>query len=243
LALRFFPPASLLEFPRQMKQRRGRGNVETRLGVHAAPSDTQMREMVDAVPGEWLRPLRPALFAKGRRAGWATAWKRTVPRGAPHGAYAPVMREGRADLHAPRLACPGWVPRSAATGDVHGRHPGVSATLVNAGAHRVLPLEVEAGRPSEGQDQPAWEGKAAQRLSPRRRQAPPQLPWMIGGAALSGHQPGIAPWRELRRPPGVVGKPTAHVELCAGVADLERWDACDPGQGHDGPAGRRRVFA
>src|SRR5262245_48330990 len=62
-AMMFFQHPSLLEFQRKMQQRRGRCNLETIFGVHEVPSDTQMREILDGVPPELLRPLLPALFA------------------------------------------------------------------------------------------------------------------------------------------------------------------------------------
>ena len=49
-AMMFFQHASLLEFQRKMKQRRGRCNLETIFGVHEVPSDTEMREILDGVP-------------------------------------------------------------------------------------------------------------------------------------------------------------------------------------------------
>jgi hypothetical protein len=84
-AMMFFQQASLLEFQRKMQYRRGRCNLETIFGVHEVPSDTQMREMLDGVPPELLRPLLPLLVEKVRRAGWAKAWHRTIPSGAHQG--------------------------------------------------------------------------------------------------------------------------------------------------------------
>ena len=48
-AMMFFQYPSLLEFQRKMKQRRGRCNLETIFGVTQAPSDTQMRAILDGV--------------------------------------------------------------------------------------------------------------------------------------------------------------------------------------------------
>ena len=63
----FFQHPSLLEFQRKMKQRRGRCNLETIFGVTEVPSDTQKREIVDGVPPELLRSLRPTLCENIRR--------------------------------------------------------------------------------------------------------------------------------------------------------------------------------
>jgi hypothetical protein len=118
----------------------------------------------------------------------------------------------------------------------------VSAPLVKAGSHRVVPREVEAVRNSAGQDKPDGAVNAAKRLLPRLRQAHPHLPLRIGGDALYGHEPCIAPWRELRLQHVLVGKPTSHEARYAWVEDLERLGGGDTGQWHEGPAGRRRLY-
>jgi hypothetical protein len=192
-AMLFFQHASLLEFQRKMKHRRGRCNLETIFGVHEVPSDTQMREIVDGRPPEWLRPLLPALFAKVRRAGWATEFKRTVPSGYHQGDSYSAMLEGSAYFHSTNIHCPGGLQRTDANGAVHFRHPVVSATLVKAGSPRVLPLDVEEVRNSDGHDKQDCEINAAKRLMPRLRQDHPQMPLIIGGDDLYGHEPVIAP--------------------------------------------------
>jgi hypothetical protein len=74
----------------------------------------------------------------------------------------------------------------------HFRHTVVSATLVKAGSHRVLPLDAEKVRHSDGRDQQDCEGHAAKRLLARLRQEHPQLPLMLGGDALYCHEPFVA---------------------------------------------------
>jgi hypothetical protein len=241
-AMMFFQHASLLEFQRKMKQRRGRCNLETIFGVHEVPSDTQMREILDGVPVELLRPLLPTLFAKLRRAGWATELKSTVPSGRHQGDYYTAMLDGSDYFHSTTIECPGCLQRSDTKGEVHFHHAVVSATLVKAGSHRVWPLDVEEVRNSDGQDKQDCEINAAKRLIPRLRQEHPQLPLIIGGDDLYCHAPFIAQLRDLRLPHVLVCKPTSHVELYAWVEELERLEGCEKGQWHEGPACRRRFF-
>jgi hypothetical protein len=120
------------------------------------------------------------------------------------------------------------------------RHPVVSATLVKAGAPRVVPREVAAVRHRDGQAQQDGAVHAAKRLLPRLRQAHPHLPLLLGGDALYGHEPCIAQWRQLRLPHVLVGQPTAHEALSEWGEDLERLGGGDTGQWHEGPACRRR---
>src|SRR5882672_1781086 len=238
-AMMFFQHPSLLEFQRKMQQRRGRCNLETLFGVHEVPSESQRREMLDGVPVELLRQVLPALFAKVRRVGWATDFQSTVPSGYHQGEYSSAMLDGSDSFHATKVQCPGCVQRTDGNGHVHDHHTVVSATLVTAGSHRVVPLDVEEVRNSDGQAKQDCELNAAQRLISRVRQEPPQLPLIIGGDDLSCHEPFIAQLRELRLHHVLVCTPLSPLELSAWVEELERLGGCEQGQWHEGPACRR----
>jgi hypothetical protein len=119
--------------------------------------------------------LLPARFAKIRRAGWAPELKSTVPSGAAQGDYYPVMLEGTDYFHSTHLQCPGCLHRTDGHGHVQYRHTVVAATLVTAGSHRVLPLDVEEVR-NDGHEKQDCELNAAKRLIPRLRQEPPSCP-------------------------------------------------------------------
>jgi hypothetical protein len=241
-AMMFFQHASLLEFQRQMQQRRGRCNLETIFGVHEVPSDTQMREILDGVPPELLRQVLPGLFAKVRRAGWAKDFTSTVTSGFHQGDFYTTMLDGSDYFHSTKVQCPGCLQRTDTGGEVHFRHTVVSATLVKAGSHRVLPLDVEEVRNSDGQDKQDCEVNAAKRLLPRLRQEHPQLRLIIGGDDLYCHEPLIAQLRDLGLHHVLVCKPTSHVELYEWVEDMERLAGCLKGQWHEGPACRRRFY-
>lgn len=241
-AMMFFQHPSLLEFQRKMKQRRGRCNLETIFGVHEVPSDTQMREVLDGVPVELLRPVLHELFEKIRRAGWGNEFKSTVPSGFHQGDYYTAMLDGCDYFHSTTVQCPGCLQRRDTTGEVHFRHSVVSATLVKAGSHRVLPLDVEEVRNSDGQGKQDCEVNAAKRLMARLRSEHPQLPLVIGGDDLYCHEPFVAQLRDLRLHHVLVCKPTSHVELYEWVEEMERLDGCVKGQWHEGAACRRRFY-
>jgi hypothetical protein len=241
-AMMFFQYPSLLEFQRKMKQRRGRCNLETLFGVTQVPSDTQMRDILDGVAPEWLRPLLPVLFEKMRRAGWAKEFKSTVPSGEHQGDYYTLMLDGTDYFHSTEVQCPGCLQRRDGGGRVHFRHTVVSATLVKAGSHRVFPLDVEEVRNSDGQAKQDCELQAAKRLMNRLRQEHPQLALMVGGDDLYCHEPFIMQLRQQHLHHVLVCKPDSHREVYTWVADLERLAACETGQWHEGPACRRRFF-
>ena len=191
-AMLFFQHASLVELQRKLHQRRGRCNLETIFRGHEVPSDTQMREILDGVPREWLRQVLPELCAKVRRAGWAQDLKSTGPSGFHHGEYSSARLDGSDYFHSTKVQCPGCVQRTDSTGQVHSQPTVVSATLVKAGSHRVMPLDVEEVRNSDGQAKQDCERNAAKRWISRLRPEHTQLPLIIGGDDLYGHEPFIA---------------------------------------------------
>jgi hypothetical protein len=241
-AMMFFQYPNLLEFQRKMKQRRHQCNLETIFGVHEVPSDTQMRDILDGVPVELLRPLLPALFEKIRRAGWAKEFTTTVASGADQGTYYTLMLDGSDYFHSTHLRCPSCLQRHDSAGQVHFRHTVVSGTLVKAGSHRVLPLDVEEVRNEDGQDKQDCEIKAAKRLIPRLRHEHPQLPLVIGGDDLYCHEPFILQLREHRMHHVMVCKPGSHPEVYREVEAQDALGALERGQWYEGPACRRQFY-
>lgn len=61
-AMMFLQHPRLLQFQRVMKQKWKRCNLETIFQVKAAPSDTQMREILDGAPREPSRRVLPEVF-------------------------------------------------------------------------------------------------------------------------------------------------------------------------------------
>src|SRR5262245_26255310 len=84
-ALRFFQPPSLLHFQRALEKKRQRCNLPTIFGVHAIPSDTQLRAILDGVEPEALRGILPQLWEKVRRAGWSGGFTTSLPSGQHQG--------------------------------------------------------------------------------------------------------------------------------------------------------------
>ncbi len=236
----FFQYPNLREFQCKMKQRRHRCNLETMFGVHKVPSDTQMRDILDGVPIELLRELLPRVFEKIRRAGWAKAFTTELTSGEHRGTYYTVMLDGSDYFHSTCLHCPSCLTRDDSTGQLHYRHTVVSATLVKAGSHRVLPLDVEEVRNEDGQAKQDCEIETAKRLIPRVRHEHPQLPLVIGGDDLYCHEPFILQLREHRMHSVLVCKPGSHVAVYREVEAQEALGAVERGQWHEGPACRRQ---
>jgi len=67
-ACMFFQDASIVEFQRQVQERENNNNLRTLFKVQSIPRDTQLRDLVDAVSSEALRPVFKAFFHQLQRA-------------------------------------------------------------------------------------------------------------------------------------------------------------------------------
>ena len=242
-AMMFLQYPNLRELQRKMQQRRHQCNLETLFGVREVPSDTHMRDILDGVSVELIRPLLPALCEKIRRAGGAKEFPTTLSSGADQGTYYPLMLDGSDSFHATRLQCPSCLQRHDRAAEGHFRHTVVAGPLVKAGSHRGLPRDVEEVRNDDGQDKQDGEIKAAKRVIPRLRQEPPQRALIIGGDDLYGHAPFIGQLRAHRMHHVLVCKPGAHAEVYREVEAQDALGALERGEGHEGPACRRRFSA
>src|SRR5215470_13297286 len=105
-AMMFFQHPSLLQFQRAMEKRRQRCNLQTIFGVHAIPSDTQMREILDGVEPAALRDILPQLWEKVRRAGWSRRFTTTLSSGQHQGTYYTVALDGSEYFRSTQVQCP-----------------------------------------------------------------------------------------------------------------------------------------
>lgn len=243
LAMMFFQHPSLLSFQRSMEKKRQRSNLETIFGVSRVPSDTQMRQILDGTEIESLRQLLPELFERMRRSGWTGQFRTEVPMANGQiEQYYTMPLDGTDYFHSTKIQCPHCLRRSDASGQEHYRHTVVSASLVKAGKHEVLPLDFEEVRNEDGQQKQDCEVNSAKRLIPRLRREHPQLKLIVLGDDLYAREPFIALLGECRMPYVLVAKESSHQELFDWVEDLDRLGESDRGSWSEGPVAKRREF-
>jgi hypothetical protein len=218
-ALMFFQHPSLLQFQRAMAHKRRRCNLQTIFGVHDLPSDTQMREILDGVEPEALRGVFPQLWEKVRRAGWGGGFTTTLPSGEHQGTYYTVALDGSEYFRSTQVQCSHCLRQTDPQGRVHYSHKIVGATVVRAGSHQVLPLDVEEVRNATAESAPQdCELPAAKRLVTRLRREHPQMALIVIGDDLYSHVPFVEQLHELRQHYVLVAKPASHPTLLAAVA-------------------------
>lgn len=241
-AMMFFQHASLLQFQRAMEQKRGRCNLQTIFGVHEVPSDTQMREILDGVEVESVRPLLPQLWEKVRRAGWGARFTTTLPSGQHQGTYSTVALDGSEYFRSTQIQCPHCLRQADSQGRVHYSHKIVGATVVRAGSHQVLPLDVEEVRNATAESAPQdCELTAGKRLIARLRREHPQMALIVIGDDLYSHVPFIEQLQLLRQHYVLVAKPSSHPTLLAAVAAAEGTAQSQTGQWTAGSGARQKT--
>jgi hypothetical protein len=242
-AIMFFQHPSLLQFQERMKKKRDRCNLETLFRVKSVPSDTQMREILDDVAPESLRQLLPELFEKVRRAGWADQFKTSLPSGKDKGSYFTIVLDGMEYFHSTKVECPRCLRKvDKKSGQTDFSHCIVGGTLVKAGSHRILPLDVEEVRNTDGQEKQDCELNAGKRLITRVRQEHPQLSLIVLGDDLYSHEPYVEMLIEKRLHFVLVAKPESHKELFEWVEKLDRNGECVKGKWEKGDGRALRRF-
>jgi hypothetical protein len=242
-AVMFFQHPSLLQFQRAMEKKRQRCNLQTLFGVHEVPSDTQMREILDEVKPETLRGVLPQLWEKVRRAGWGGRFTTTLPSGEHQGTYYTVALDGSEYFRSTTIQCPHCLRQTDPQGRVHYSHKIVGATVVRAGSHQVLPLDVEEVRNATAESAPQdCELTAAKRLLARLRREHPQMAQIVIGDDLYSHVPFVEQLQQQRQHYVLVAKPASHPTLLAAVAAAEGTAQISPGQWTEGSGTRQRTY-
>jgi hypothetical protein len=242
-AVMFFQHASLLQFQRAMEKKRQRCNLQTIFGVHPIPSDTQMREILDEVKPEALRGVLPQLWEKVRRAGWSGRFTTTLPNGEHQGTYYTVALDGSEYFRSTKVQCPHCLRQTAPQGRVHYSHKIVGATIVRAGSHQVLPLDVEEVRNATAESAPQdCELTAGKRLITRLRREHPQMALIVIGDDLYSHVPFVEQLQHSRQHFVLVAKPSSHPTLRAAIAAAEGTEQSQTGQWMEGSGARQRTY-
>jgi hypothetical protein len=242
-AVMFFQHPSLLQFQRAMEKKRQRCNLQTIFGVREIPSDTQMREILDGVKPEALRGVLPQLWEKVRRAGWGRRFTTTLPSGEHQGTYYTVALDGSEYFRSTTIQCPHCLRQTDSQGRVHYSHKIVGATVVRAGSHQVLPLDVEEVRNATVASAPQdCELAAGKRLIARVRQEHPQMALILIGDDLYSHVPFVEQLLQLRQHFVLVAKPNSHPTLMAAVAAAEGTAQSQTDQWSEGSGARQQTY-
>lgn len=178
---------SLLAF----QERRNDQNMKNIYRIVNVPSDTQMREILDPVDPDQMRPLFQDAFRNVQRAG-------VLEQFAFHeGAYL-LSLDGTEYYSSKKVHCPSCLERKHGNGQVTYYHQMVGAVLVHPDQRQVIPLAPEPIIKQDGETKNDCERNASKRLLEKIRKEHPHLKLIVVEDGLASNAPHIRLLRKLQ---------------------------------------------
>jgi hypothetical protein len=171
---------SLLAFDKE----RAVGNLATIYGIARAPCDTHMREILDPVSPESLRPVFTSVFRQLQRG------KALEPMAFLHGHYLLAL-DGTGYFSSNILHCASCLHKVHRNGAITYSHQMLSAALIHPDMRAVIPVMPEPIGKHDGLDKNDCERNAAKRFIAKLRQTHPHLKFIITEDSLSANAPHI----------------------------------------------------
>jgi hypothetical protein len=171
---------ALLAFDKQ----RGEGNVEAIYGIERAPCDTPMRETLDPVFPESLRPLFKSVFRQLQR-GKALE---EMPFLAGHSC---VALDGTGSFSSKTIHGASCLHKVHRNGSITYSHQLFGAAIIHPDVHAVIPLMPEPSIKPDGTANNDGERHAAKRFIATLRQDHPHLKGIITEESLRANAPHI----------------------------------------------------
>jgi hypothetical protein len=171
---------SLLAFD----QERTEGNLHTIYGIERAPCDTYMREILDPVFPERLRPLFTDVFRQLQRG------KALEPMTFLDGHYL-LGLDGTGYFSSKTIHCASCLQKTHRNGSVTYYHQMLGAAIIHPDWREVIPLMPEPIVKQDGTRKNDCERNAAKRFIAKLRQDHPHLKFIVTEDSLSSNAPHI----------------------------------------------------
>ena len=222
---------SLLAFDKE----RAEGNWATIYGIQRVPCDTRMREILDPVSPELLRPLFKSVFQQWQRGKALEAM--TFLDG-----YYLLALDGTGYFSSKTIHCASCLQKVHRNGAITYYHQMLGAAILHPEKREVIPLMPEPIVKQDGTDKNDCERHAAKRFVAQLRQDYPHLKFIVTEDSLSSNAPHIQTLRDhdLRYILGV--KEGDHAFLFHQVQVTEQAGGVTHYERHDRAAGIRHRF-
>ena len=217
---------SLLAFD----QERTEGNMQRVYGVERVPCDTSMREILDPVVPECLRPLFKQVFRVLQR-GKALEGMVFVQD------HYLIAFDGTGYFSSNQIHCASCLEMHHPNGTITYRHQMLGAALIHPDKREVIPLMPEPIIKQDGTSKNDCERNAAKRLIVKLRQDHPHLKLIVTDDSLSSNAPHIQLLQDHKLHYILGVKEGDHAYLFAHVAAAEQaggvtyYDRGDPETG------------
>jgi hypothetical protein len=178
---------SLLAFQGRRKDE----NMKRLYRVAEVPSDTRMRELLDPLKPDSLRPMFPDVLGQLQRG-------KALESFVFHEGYYLLSVDGTEYFSSQKISCPSCLCRkNKSTGVVTFFHEVLAAVLVHRDRKEVIPLAPEPIIKQDGDNKNDCERNAGKRLLPRIREQHPSLQLIVVEDGLASNAPHIRLLKEL----------------------------------------------
>lgn len=211
IAMFFLKDPSLLAF----QERRNDENMKNLYGIRQVPSDTQMREILDPLTPDLIRPMFQDVFAQLQRG------KALEPFVFHDDCYLLSM-DGTKYFCSKNVHCDCCLQRqNKKSGEITYYHQMLGAVLVHPDQRQVIPLAPEPIVQQDGDNKNDCERNAGKRLLEKIREEHPHLRLIVVEDGLASNAPHIRLLKRLRMHFILGAKPDDHQHLFAEVARAE----------------------
>jgi hypothetical protein len=212
-AMMFFQDPSLLQFQQRMEDEAHMNNLTTLFQIQSIPGDTRMREVIDQVDPEELKPLFDDFFHPLQRGKHLEQYRVLGDR------YV-VALDGSQYFTSEKVSCSGCLFKEGRKGAIRYFHQIVQAAIMNPDMKQVIPLAPEEVKNTDGKEKQDCEINAGKRLLAKIRKSHPKLPLIVVGDSLYSKQPTIEAIRAFHMDYVLVAKPDDHRKLMEWVGEM-----------------------
>src|SRR5467141_4918890 len=222
---------SLLDYDKQ----RADANLKTIYGIQCPPCDSYMREVLDPLAPESLRPSFKAAFRQLQR---GKALEEMVFF---KGCYLLAL-DGTGYFSSKTIHCPSCLEKHHRDGSTTYSHQMLGAALIHPDRREVIPLMPEPIVKQDGTEKNDGERNAAKRFMAKLRQDHPHLKFIITEDALSSNAPHLATLHDYGCHSILGGKEGDHAYVFQQVQVAEEAGRVTYDERHDRAAGVMHRF-
>ena len=216
-AMMFFQDPSLLSFQRRMQDSIQKNNLNKVFNVKGIPSDTQIRDILDALQPDTLARVFPVFLHRLQRGKHLFNYQFLAD------SYL-VSLDGSQYFSSEKISCPHCLVAES-KGKKRFHHQILQSVIVHPDMRQVLPLAPEQISNKDGAKKQDCERNAAKRVVHKIRKAYPKLNIIVTADGLYSNQPFIDEVKSTRMSFILVAKPDDHKLLFQWVDELTQLGA------------------
>jgi hypothetical protein len=214
-ACMFFQDPSLSQFQKRMEEESNNNNLRTLFAVDTIPKDSQLRDVIDAIPSSVLRPVFKDFFERLRRSKQLESFQ-VLP-----GQYLCAI-DGVYHHTSDHVRCEKCLTKTHKKGSVSYQHAVLQGAFVHPDKKQVIPVMPEAIANTDGTLKQDCEINAAKRFVKQLKTDHPRLGIIVVGDGLFSKGPMIDQILQEKMNFLFVAKPDDHTYMMEWIAAFDR---------------------